>query len=108
MKQYYHNYYYLFITYRYVDGSHLYTVGSYVFNHYIDCIDTDYYLSADTINSVICLPETSHASSAGARGLVPVLACEDCALRVLKVGVVCCYGDRIMRVLNFAIITNVY
>ncbi|XP_019862996.1 PREDICTED: Bardet-Biedl syndrome 7 protein homolog [Amphimedon queenslandica] len=68
----------------YVNGSHLYTVGSYVFNHYVDCIDTDYYLSADTINSVICLPETSHASSSAARGLVPVLACEDCALRVLK------------------------
>jgi Bardet-Biedl syndrome 7 protein len=61
-----------------VSGSHLLTAGSYVYNHYIDCVDTDYYLSSDIINSIISLPTRNPS------GLVPVLACQDCALRVLK------------------------
>jgi Bardet-Biedl syndrome 7 protein len=64
---------------RCVSGSHLLTAGSYVYNHYIDCVDTDYYLSSDIINSIISLPTRNPS------GLVPVLACQDCALRVLKV-----------------------
>lgn len=62
-----------------VDGNHLFTSGSYVYNHYIDCKDTDYFLSSDTINSVLSLPieRTSH-------NVMPVIACQDSALRVLK------------------------
>ena len=64
---------------RWVEGSHLLTAGSYVYNHYVDCNDSDYYLCSDVINSVLCLPTASRNS------LVPVLGCQDCSLRVLKV-----------------------
>lgn len=54
--------------------------GPYVYNHYIDCKDADYYLCSDHINDVLCLPPTSSSGE-----LSPILACQDCSLRLLKV-----------------------
>ena len=53
--------------------------GSYIYNHYVDCRDTNYYLSSDKINDSLCLPPDP------AKQLSPVLACQDCSLRVLRV-----------------------
>ena len=53
--------------------------GPYVYNHYLDCKDTDYYLCSDRINDVLCLPNSPD------RQLSPILACQDCSLRLLKV-----------------------
>ena len=53
--------------------------GPYVYNHYLDCKDTDYYLCSDRINDVLCLPSSPD------RQLSPILACQDCSLRLLKV-----------------------
>ena len=64
---------------RWVESNHLFVCGSYVYNHYVDCEDTDYYLSSDKINSVVCQP-LEHTDTPS-----PVLACQDYALRVLKV-----------------------
>ena len=50
-----------------------------MYNHYVDCQDTDYYLSCDTINAVL------NISTNDTDEVLPVLACQDCALRVLKV-----------------------
>lgn len=64
---------------RHVEGSNLFVCGSYIYNHYVDCKDTNYYLSSDKINDVLCLPPVANAP------LCPVLACQDNTLRVLKV-----------------------
>lgn len=64
---------------RHVEGSNLFVCGSYIYNHYVDCKDTNYYLSSDKINDVLCLPPTPNGP------LCPVLACQDNTLRVLKV-----------------------
>ena len=64
---------------RHVEGSSLFVCGSYIYNHYIDCKDANYYLSSDKINDVLCLPPDPSGP------LCPVLACQDNTLRVLKV-----------------------
>ncbi|KAB7495673.1 Bardet-Biedl syndrome 7-like protein [Armadillidium nasatum] len=40
----------------FISGSDLLVCGDYVYNHYCDCQDTNYYLAADKINDVIALP----------------------------------------------------
>ena len=70
---------------RYVEGNNLFVCGSYIYNHYVDCKDTNYYLSSDKINDVLCLPPVENAP------LCPVLACQDNTLRVLKVSSRCSF-----------------
>ncbi len=53
--------------------------GSYIYNHYVDCKDAHYYLSSDKINDILCLPPDA------GKVLSPILACQDCTLRVLRV-----------------------
>ncbi|XP_069781264.1 Bardet-Biedl syndrome 7 protein isoform X2 [Narcine bancroftii] len=62
----------------YVSGADLFLCASYIYNHYCDCKDQDYYLSSDKINDLICLP----AEKVG--NITPILACQDRVLRVLK------------------------
>ena len=64
---------------RHVQGAHLLVCGPYVYNHYLDCKDKDYYLSSDRINDVLSL------SSSTSEDLSPILACQDCSLRLLQV-----------------------
>ena len=64
---------------RWVEGSNLMVCGSYIYNHYVDCRDANYYLSSDKINDSLCLPPDPD------KQLSPVLACQDCSLRVLRV-----------------------
>ncbi|CAL4090214.1 unnamed protein product, partial [Meganyctiphanes norvegica] len=61
-----------------ISGSDLLVCGDYVYNHYHDCQDTNYFLSPDKINDVITLPAEK------VKSLVPVLACEDRLLRVMR------------------------
>lgn len=60
-----------------VSGSHLFLGGNYIFNHYVDCKDEDYYLCSDRINDMLCLPLSR------IQEITPVLACQDRVLRVL-------------------------
>ncbi len=69
---------------RCVEGSNLLVCGSYVYNHYVDCRDTNYYLSSDKINDILCLPPKPDLP------LCPVLACQDNTLRALKVTPIVC------------------
>ena len=62
---------------RYVEGPDLFLCGVYTFSQFRDCQDLHYYLSADQINDVLCLPAGNHVASS------PVLACQDRVLRVL-------------------------
>lgn len=64
---------------RHVAGADLFVCASYIYNHYCDCKDQDYYLSGDKINDITCL------SSENLTRPVPVLACQDRVLRVLQV-----------------------
>lgn len=64
---------------RYISGSDLFLSASYIYNHYCDCKDQNYYLSGDKINDVICLPVERLSR------VTPVLACQDRVLRVLQV-----------------------
>ncbi|KAM9795580.1 BBSome complex member BBS7 [Neosynchiropus ocellatus] len=59
-----------------VSGADLFVCASYIYNHYCDCKDQDYFLCGDKINDITC-------SSLDSRQ-VPVLACQDRVLRVLK------------------------
>uniref|UniRef100_A0A671W8M7 Bardet-Biedl syndrome 7 protein homolog n=1 Tax=Sparus aurata TaxID=8175 RepID=A0A671W8M7_SPAAU len=61
-----------------VSGADLFVCASYIYNHYCDCKDQDYYLSGDKINDITCL------TSENLTRLVPVLACQDRVLRVLQ------------------------
>ncbi|XP_072170884.1 BBSome complex member BBS7-like [Diadema setosum] len=61
-----------------VCGSHLFLGGSYIFNHYVDCKDENYYLCSDRINDILCLPLTR------VKEVTPILACQDRVLRVLE------------------------
>lgn len=63
----------------YVSGADLFLCGNYIYNHYRDCKDENYYLSGDKITDVLCLPTKKSADV-----LVPVLACQDRVLRVLQ------------------------
>lgn len=69
----------LFLFSRHVSGADLFVCASYIYNHYCDCKDQDYYLSGDKINDITCLTSENLAR------LVPVLACQDRVLRVLQV-----------------------
>ncbi|XP_072112203.1 Bardet-Biedl syndrome 7 protein isoform X1 [Mobula birostris] len=62
----------------YVSGADLFLCASYIYNHYCDCKDQDYYLSSDKINDIICLPVEK------VDNITPILACQDRVLRVLK------------------------
>ncbi|ESP04393.1 hypothetical protein LOTGIDRAFT_223884 [Lottia gigantea] len=61
-----------------VQGSDLFVCGNFIFNHYHDCKDTNYYLCGDKINDVLCLPMDKVTE------ITPVLACQDRVLRVLQ------------------------
>ncbi|XP_064481512.1 Bardet-Biedl syndrome 7 protein homolog [Ornithodoros turicata] len=61
-----------------VCGNNLMVCSDYVYNHYLDCQDTNYYLCSDKINDMIVLPLTK------VKSLIPVLACQDRVVRVLK------------------------
>ncbi|RXN26856.1 Bardet-Biedl syndrome 7 [Labeo rohita] len=61
-----------------VSGADLFVCASYIYNHYCDCKDQDYYLSGDKINDVLCLPVETVGR------IVPILACQDRVLRVLQ------------------------
>jgi len=67
-----------------VEGSSLFVCGDYIFNHYVDLKDTNYYLSSDKINDILCMPVSEGSPS------LPVLACQDNSLRMLKVCVCAC------------------
>ncbi|KAK1175356.1 hypothetical protein AOXY_G3052 [Acipenser oxyrinchus oxyrinchus] len=62
----------------YVSGADLFVCASYIYNHYCDCKDQDYYLSGDKICDIVCLPMTKLGQT------TPVLACQDRVLRVLQ------------------------
>ncbi|XP_068596580.1 Bardet-Biedl syndrome 7 protein [Brachionichthys hirsutus] len=66
------------ITAMHVAGADLFVCASYIYNHYCDCKDQNYFLSGDKISDVTCL------SSERFSRLVPVLACQDRVLRVLQ------------------------
>lgn len=53
--------------------------GNFVYNHFVECHDTNYFLANDKINDIICLPREK------VHNIVPVLACNDRVLRILKV-----------------------
>ncbi|XP_061643500.1 Bardet-Biedl syndrome 7 protein isoform X2 [Phyllopteryx taeniolatus] len=61
-----------------VSGADLFVCASYIYNHYCDCKDQDYFLSGDKINDIVCLTSEKLARP------VPVLACQDRVLRVLQ------------------------
>ncbi|XP_061541807.1 Bardet-Biedl syndrome 7 protein isoform X2 [Phycodurus eques] len=61
-----------------VTGADLFVCASYIYNHYCDCKDQDYFLSGDKINDIVCLTSEKLACP------VPVLACQDRVLRVLQ------------------------
>ncbi|KAK5896675.1 hypothetical protein CesoFtcFv8_009813 [Champsocephalus esox] len=61
-----------------VSGADLFVCASYIYNHYCDCKDQHYYLSGDKINDITCL------SSENLTRFVPILACQDRVLRVLR------------------------
>ncbi|XP_043223062.1 Bardet-Biedl syndrome 7 protein homolog isoform X2 [Amphibalanus amphitrite] len=61
-----------------VSGSNLLVCSSFIYNHFYDCEDTNYYLSGEEITDVISLPAERINS------FVPVLACRDRSLRVMK------------------------
>ncbi|XP_019647281.1 PREDICTED: Bardet-Biedl syndrome 7 protein homolog [Branchiostoma belcheri] len=62
----------------YVTGSDLFLTGTYVFNHFHDLKDQNYFLAPDKINDVLCLPLDKFSL------LTSVLACQDRVLRVLQ------------------------
>lgn len=64
---------------RHVSGADLFVCASYIYNHYCDCKDQDYFLSGDKINDMVCLPVETVGRT------VPVLACQDRILRILQV-----------------------
>ncbi|KAM9470198.1 BBSome complex member BBS7 [Clarias gariepinus] len=61
-----------------VSGADLFVCASYIYNHYCDCKDQDYFLSGDKINDMVCLPVETVGR------MVPVLACQDRVLRILQ------------------------
>ncbi|CAL9706501.1 unnamed protein product [Knipowitschia caucasica] len=61
-----------------VSGSDLFVCASYIYNHYLDCKDQDYFLSGDKINDITFLSYENLPRP------LPVLACQDRVLRVLQ------------------------
>ncbi|XP_041358571.1 Bardet-Biedl syndrome 7 protein homolog isoform X2 [Gigantopelta aegis] len=62
----------------YVEGADLLVCGNFIYNHYRDCKDLNYFLCGDKVNNVLCLPLDRVPD------VIPVLACEDRVLRVLQ------------------------
>ncbi|CAG0886131.1 unnamed protein product [Cyprideis torosa] len=60
-----------------VSGSDLLVSSTFAFNHYRDCLDTNYLVASDHINAMICLPQEKVTP------VRPVLACEDRTLKVV-------------------------
>lgn len=65
----------------YIEGTELVVCGGFIFQRYSDLRDRDYYYSADKINDIVCLPLEASSS---VEDLLPILACDDRVLRVLK------------------------
>ncbi|GBM81005.1 Bardet-Biedl syndrome 7 protein [Araneus ventricosus] len=61
-----------------ISGNDLFVCGNFIYNHYYECQDQNYYLSVDSINDMICLDMDKVGT------IVPILACQDRILRVLK------------------------
>ncbi|XP_028401349.1 Bardet-Biedl syndrome 7 protein homolog isoform X1 [Dendronephthya gigantea] len=59
----------------FVSGPDLLLCGNYIYNHYQDCKDKNYYLCSDKISDVVSLTS---------KIITPVLACNDRVLRVLQ------------------------
>ena len=66
-------------TCRYVEGSDLLCCGKFMYNHYRDCKDTNFFLCGDEVSDIICLPSNVVPD------ITPVLACQDRVLRILQV-----------------------
>ena len=64
-----------------VEGAELFVCGNFVYNHYHDCKDTNYLLCGDKINDILSLPFEQ------VQELIPILACQDRVLRVLRVSI---------------------
>ena len=62
----------------FVDGVDLFLCGSYIYNHYHDNADQNYYLAPDKINDIVVLPLSEDLPC------LPVLACQDRLLRVIN------------------------
>ena len=73
-----------------MEGRDLFVCGNYVFNHYRDCQDANYFLCGDKINDVLCLPYQQRPE------LAPILACQDRVLRILTVSHRC-YLEQVLR-----------
>ncbi|CAI4226090.1 unnamed protein product [Auanema sp. JU1783] len=67
----------------FIYGVDLVLTGTKSFNHYHDCSDTNYYLSSEEINDVVCLIDKSGGAWAD-RPFTSVLACRDSTLKVLE------------------------
>ncbi|KAG8186876.1 hypothetical protein JTE90_024118 [Oedothorax gibbosus] len=61
-----------------ISGNDLFVCGNFIFNHYYECQDQNYFLSVDNINDMICLDMDKVGT------IVPILACQDRILRVIK------------------------
>ncbi|KAJ7348767.1 Bardet-Biedl syndrome 7 protein, partial [Desmophyllum pertusum] len=51
----------VFCSIRCVNGADLFLCGNYIYNHYHDCKDENYFLSGDKITDVLCLPTKKHS-----------------------------------------------
>jgi len=60
-----------------ISGSELLAGGSYLYNHFSDCVDQGYYFSPDKINDLICIQQNT-------KPFTSVLACNDKVIRLLK------------------------
>lgn len=67
-----------------VHNTSLYLGGDYVYNHYVDGKDADFYLAGDRIRhmAIVSVPERAGDGAASAK-VFPVMACADRALRVM-------------------------
>ncbi|CAM1322174.1 BBS7 (predicted) [Pycnogonum litorale] len=65
----------------YVVANDLFIAGDFIYNHYRDCQDQNYYLCGEKINDILVLPLNK------VKILTPILACEDRVLRLLSVGI---------------------
>ncbi|XP_067943832.1 Bardet-Biedl syndrome 7 protein homolog isoform X2 [Watersipora subatra] len=64
-----------------VEAADLLVTGKYIFNHYRDLQDINYYYSTDEINDIVCLPlEKSESQDE----VTPILACNDRTLKIMK------------------------
>ncbi|KAG7264305.1 hypothetical protein CRUP_020991 [Coryphaenoides rupestris] len=63
-----------------VCGADLFVCASYIYNHYCDCKDQNYFLSGDKINDLTCVTSPHLARP------TPVLACQDRLLRDVLYG----------------------